>query len=269
VADRERPVLEEKLVATIRQNHFHLLPFEDVIAFRYACESGYRRNWNEGGETDLMVVLRSPEASLRSPPYDLLHTRRALTFDLPDLFPKLSFPVISELDVAYLQPPYEAYQRYSGPEMGNQASALFALKHIFRIVRDTIKTRADPLKLLLSCRARGEQAIPGLDALPIKSFRLNRAVDTWPLEILSANGTDFFALLQGQWASYLTAQQPAAILAREVGSTYNAGDLLPFDEPDIRACVDTLFLEGKLKLISLPEDWTVDGWVQVGVKSDE
>jgi len=272
VADPDGLMLEEELLAAIRQNGFDLLPFEDPIAFRYAYESGYRQHWDEGQDTGLVVILRSPEASLRSLPYDLLQTGRALTFGLPNLFPELSYPVVSDLDLVYLQPLYEAYQRYTGPEMGDRASALFVLKHVFGIVPDMIKTPADLLKLLLSRHARGELVPPRLDALLLKSLRRNHVCDVfneWPLEVLLQSATDFFAFLQERWTGYLAAQQPAGTLARESGPSYDAGDLLPFDKPDVRAYVGTLFLEGKLKPVSLPENWTVEGWAQVGVEFDE
>jgi len=281
VADPDGLMLEEELLAAVRQNGFDLLPFEDPIAFRYAYESGYRQHWDEGHDTDLVVILRSPEASLRSLPYDLLQTGRALTFGLPDLFPKLSYPVVSDLNLVYLQPLYEAYQRHTGPEeMGDRTSALFVLKHVFGIVPDMIKTPADLLKLLLSRHARGEQVPPRLNALLLKSLRRNHVCDNWPLEALLHNAIGFFAFLQKRWAGYLAAQQPAGTLVREPGPSYDASALpetpnskletpLPFDEPDVRAYVDTLFLEGKLTPVSLPEDWTVEGWAQVGVELDE
>jgi len=37
--------------------------------------------------------------------------------------------VVTDLDLTYLQPLYEAYQRHTWPEMGDRASALFVLKH--------------------------------------------------------------------------------------------------------------------------------------------
>ena len=43
VADPDGLMLEEELLATIRQDGFELLPFEDPIAFRYAYESNYRQ----------------------------------------------------------------------------------------------------------------------------------------------------------------------------------------------------------------------------------
>jgi len=43
---------------------------------------------------------------------------------------------------------------------------------------------------------------------------------------------------------------------------------LPFEEPDVRAYVASLFLEGRLESFSLPDGWTVDGWAQIGVEVD-
>jgi hypothetical protein len=269
VADPDGLLLEEELLTTIRQNGFDLLPFEDPIAFRFAYESRYRQHWDDGQDTDLVVILRSPGVSLRSLPYDLLQSGRTLTFGLNDLFPKLSYPVISDLDRGYLQPLYEAYQRYSGSEMGDRASTVFVLKHVFGIVPELIKSPADLLKLLLSRHARGERVPPRLDALLLESLRRIPELASWPLKELLGNAQDFFAFLQERWPGYLAAQQPAEKLARESGPIYDIGYPLPFDDPDVRVYVDNLFLEGKLKPVSLPEGWIVEDWAQVGVEIDE
>ncbi len=269
VADPDGLMLEEELLAAIRQNGFDLLPFEDHIAFRFAYESRYRQHWDEGQDTDLVVILRSPDASLRLLPYDLLKSGRTLSFGLPDLFPKLSYPVISELDRAYLQPLYKAHQRYDGPEMGDRASTLFVLKHVFGIVPDLIKAPADLLKLLLSRHARGERVPSRLDALLLESVRRLPELTGWPLKELLGNAEAFFAFLQERWPGYLAAQQPGEKLAKESGQTYDVSSALPFDDPDVRVYVDNLFLEGKLKPVSLPEDWIVEDWAQVGVEIDE
>jgi hypothetical protein len=269
VADPDGLMLEEELLATIRQNGFDLLPFEDPIAFRYTYECNYRQHWDEGQDTDLVVILRSPQASLHALPYDLLQTGRALAFGLPDLFPKLSYPVVGDLDLAYLQPLYEAYLQYAGSEMGDRASMLFVLTHVFGIAPDMIRTRVDLLKLLLSRHARRERVPTRLDALLLESLRRTPMFEEWPLKVLLRSAADFFTFLQERWTAYLAAQQPAGVLVRESGPDYEAGDPLPFDEPDVRAYVSTFFLEGKLKPVSLPEHWTVRGWVEVGVELDE
>ena len=78
VADPDSLLLEEGVLATIRENGFDLLSYEDPVAFRYAYESGYRQHWDLGQDTGLVVVLRLSGASLRSLPYDLVQRGRTL-----------------------------------------------------------------------------------------------------------------------------------------------------------------------------------------------
>jgi hypothetical protein len=273
VADPDGLMLEEQLLAAIRQRGFDLLTFDDPVTFRYAYESGYRQRWDAGEETDLVVILRSPEADLRALAYDLLQSGRSLTFSLPALFPKLSYPMLQDLDLARLQRLYDAYRAYTGPEMGDRASAWFVLRHAFGIVPDLIRTPADLLKLLLSRYVRGERLPPRLDAVLLDALRQEPAFDAWPLARFLANRADFFAFLQRAWYGFVASRQPedvvADAVARDVGPGYAADVTVPFDDPDVRAYVDTLFLEGDLKPVELPQDWRIDGWAQIGVTLDE
>ena len=78
VADPDGLLLEEELLAAIQIRGFDLLPFEDVVAFRYTYEANYRQHWDDDQPPNLVVILRSPEASLQSLPYDLLQSSRQL-----------------------------------------------------------------------------------------------------------------------------------------------------------------------------------------------
>lgn len=236
VADPDGLMLEEEVLTAIRRNGFDLLPFEDPFAFRYVYEPGYRQHWDDGRDTDLVVILRSPGASLRSLPYDLLRSGRALEFRLPDIFPKLSYPVVSDLDRAYLQPLYGAYCQYNGPEMGDRASKIFVLKHVFGVVPDLVKTPIDLLKLLLSRYARAEVIPARLDGLLLESLRQNPAFYNWPLDALLRSAGDFFAFLQERWPGYLASQQSAETLLKEPGINYFTEKPLPFDDPVTISC---------------------------------
>jgi hypothetical protein len=68
--------------------------FEDPIAFRYVYEQIPVR-WDRGEQTDLVVVLRTQANELGSLPYDLLQLGRKLSFNLGDIFPNLSYPVLT------------------------------------------------------------------------------------------------------------------------------------------------------------------------------
>ena len=64
VADPDGLLLEEGVLAGIRERGFELIPFEDHVAFRYAYESKFRSRWDQGEQTDLVVVLRSAASDL-------------------------------------------------------------------------------------------------------------------------------------------------------------------------------------------------------------
>ena len=64
VADPDGLLTEEGMLSAIRERGFDLIPFDDPIAFRFAYESQYRSQWDQGQKTDLVVVLRSAEQQL-------------------------------------------------------------------------------------------------------------------------------------------------------------------------------------------------------------
>ncbi len=86
VADPDGLFQEEGVLAGIRERGFELVPFEDHVAFRYAYESKFRSRWDQGEQTDLVVVLRSSESDLGCLPYDLLQAGRRLSFNLGEIF---------------------------------------------------------------------------------------------------------------------------------------------------------------------------------------
>src|SRR5213593_4143054 len=108
VADPDGLLAEEGVLQGLRERDFELIPFEDHVAFRFAYESKYRSLWDRGELTDLVVVLRSQATDLGSLPYDLLQAGRKLSFNLGDLFPNLSYPVVASLDRSDLEPLYRA-----------------------------------------------------------------------------------------------------------------------------------------------------------------
>src|SRR5438034_5269792 len=75
-ADPDGLLLEEGLLQGIRDRGFDLIPFDDHIAFRFAYESKYRARWDRHETTDLVVVLRAPDADLGALPFDLLRAGR-------------------------------------------------------------------------------------------------------------------------------------------------------------------------------------------------
>ena len=143
VADPDGLLLEEGILQGIRERGFELIPFEDHVAFRFAYESKFRTYWDQGQQTDLVVVLRSPESDLSALPYDLLQTGRRLSFNLGEIFPHLSYPVITALNREDLDLLYEAQQKHAPGPLGDNATKEFVLRQVYAIAPELIKEPTD------------------------------------------------------------------------------------------------------------------------------
>jgi len=275
VADPDGLLLEEGILEGIRERGFELIPFEDHVAFRYAYESGFRSRWDRGEETDLVVVLRSDAGDLGSLPFDLLQAGRRLSFNLGDIFPHLSYPVVAVLERGDLDVLDEARQKHAPGQLGDNATKEFVLRHVFGIAPEFIKQPADLLRVLLRRHYRGQRVPDMLDERFIQLLRQNNAFDEWPLEALVPDREAFFMFLQERWPVFLdrvAAKGEPGL--REAGKPYGPaidGPLdLPFEHQDVRVYIDNLFLEGLLHSVHHENADTLSNtWVSVGVRTDQ
>ncbi len=213
VADPDGLLTEEGMLSAIRERGFDLIPFDDPIAFRFAYEAKYRSIWDQGLQTDLVVVLRSEEQRLESLPYDLLKAGRHLKFALHQLYPKLNYPVIAGLDRQYLDAVDEAYRHHDGGQLTERETKEFVLTHCFGIVPKLIKTPVDLLKMLLSLQSR-KVLLPG----PLVDFVLEQLCREatfagWPLAEIVPSSEALLRFLQAEWAVYLSSLNDAGARA--------------------------------------------------------
>jgi hypothetical protein len=273
VADPDALLLEERTIESIRERGFELITFEDHVAFRYAYELKFRSHWDRGEQTDLVVVLRAQASDLGSLPFDLLQAGRRLSFSLSDIFPNLSYPVLTSLDRGDLDVLYDAQRRHSPGQLGDNATKEFVLRHVFEIAPELIKQPSDLLRVLLRRHYRG-QRIPGvLDERFIQLLRQDNTFDDWPLETIIPDREVFFAFIQERWPVFLdcmTAKREPFM--REDKKPYClaiGGPVdLPLDHHDIRVYMDNLFLEGLLHSVSHVYAETLSKtWVSIGVQT--
>lgn len=273
VADPDGLLLEEGILAGIHERGFELIPFEDHIAFRYAYESKFRSRWDRGEHTDLVVVLRSQASDLSGLPYDLLQTGRRLSFNLGDIFPNLSYPVVTALDRGDLDALYEAQERHGPGQLGDNATKEFVLRHVFEIAPELVKQPSDLLRVLLRRHYRGQRIPADLDGRFIQLLRQCNVFDDWPLERLVADREAFFAFLQERWPIFLDHE--AAKVTSNVhenekpyGLSIEGPIELPFDHHDIRVYIDNLFVEGVLHSVSHEHADTLSRtWVGIGIRT--
>ena len=256
VSDPDGLLTEERMLTEIKDRGFDLIPYEDSIAFRFAYESQYRSMWDRGQTTDLVVVLRS-EHDLDSLPYDLLNAGRKLEFSLHKLFPNLNYPVVETLDASLLDSLYSAYQQQHDSVLGERATKDFVLRSCFRLEPSLIATPVDLLKVLLSLHYQGTPLPDMLNKHLLATLRSHAAFSAWPLDEILANRESFLRFLQEQWPLYLDSLR---------GNS--DGCLVPCDHQDVRAYVDTFFLEGLLKPVAREDVNELPTWVHVGIKHD-
>ena len=275
VADPDALLLEERILESIRERGFELITFEDHVAFRYAYESKFRSRWDRGEQTDLVVILRAQASDLSSLPFDLLQAGRRLSFSLGDIFPDLSYPVVTALDRGDLDALYAAQKRHAPGHLGDNATKEFVLWHVFEIASELIKQPSDLLRVLLRRHYRS-QRIPGiLDQRFIQLLRQNKTFDDWPLETLVPDREAFFAFLQERWPAFLDhmAGKKESVVQEDkkpYGFAIDGPLALPFDHPDIRVYVDNLFVEGLLHSVSHEHaDTLARIWVSIGVQTDQ
>ena len=209
VADSDCLLTEEKLALELRGRGFDLIEFDDPVEFRYAYESKYRSIWDLGEHTDLVVILRLQDAELESLPYDLLQAGRKLSFNLGDLFPNLSYPVIEKLDRSLLDALFEAQRKSPLDRMGDNATKDYILRHVFGIAAELIANEVDLLRALLRLHY-GKLQIPLMLAERlIQVLESHDAIKTWPLSEIVLDDEAFFAFLQERWPLFLRSRGSA------------------------------------------------------------
>lgn len=273
VADPDELLLEEGILRGIEERGFELIPFDDHVAFRYAYESRYRARWDCGELTELVVVLRANATNLRSLPFDLLQAGRRLAFDLGDLFPNLSYPVVAALDRADLEALFDAQTQYSPGRLGDNATKDFVLLHVFSVAPELMKQPSDLLRFLLRRHHQALRIPSLLDDRLVDVLFQNKQFSGWPLKQIVSDREAFFAFLQERWPIFLDRLVAGEAAVRKDTATYHlefpGPEDLAFEHDDVRVLVDNLFLEGMLEPVSHPEASKLSGsWAAVGVCND-
>jgi hypothetical protein len=273
VADPDGLLLEERILEGIRERGFELMPFEDHVAFRYAYESKFRSRWDRGEHTDLVVVLRSQAGDLGSLPHDLLQTGRKLSFNLGDIFPSLSYPVVTTLAREDLDALYDAQKWHTTGQLGDNATKEFVLRNVFDIAPEMIRQPSDLLRVLLRRHYRGQRIPTVFDERFIQLLRQSNMFDDWPLETLVSDREAFFAFLQERWPIFLDREAAKGAFGvceneKPYGLAIEGPVYLPFDHDDIKVYIDNLFVEGLLHSVSHDHADTLSKtWVGIGVRT--
>jgi hypothetical protein len=269
VADPDCLLTEEKLALALRSRGFDLIEFNDPVEFRYAYESKYRSIWDRGEHTDLVVILRLQDAELETLPYDLLQVGRRLSFNLGELFPNLSYPVIEKLDRSLLDTLFDAQRKSQPDRMGDNATKDFILRYVFSITAELISNDVELLRTLLRLHY-GEINIPTtLTQLFVQVLREHSVFKAWALDEIVPDEKAFYAFLQERWPLFLDKLESDNAKnnnSSERELMFSGPPILPFDHQDIKIYIDNLFVEGKLEPVQAAENIVdTNSWIRCGI----
>ena len=262
VADPDELFRDDKVFRTLTDRGFKLLYFEDPIAFRFTYESQFRAAWDRGETTELVVIVRPDTCELEKLPADILQDARPLSFYLKDVFPNLSYTVVSKLDRSYFDALYRAHKQYAKQPFGEALTREFILKHVFETVPELLKKDSDLLRSLLQRHYRKQQIPLALDEYFLSVLAKSGRFNDWPLKAITLDRNAFWDFLQERWGLFIHklsgGTQDIAAAAEPVALKYSGVYALPFEHDDVRVYIDNLFNEGILKPIS---------WVAAAVKT--
>jgi hypothetical protein len=278
VADPDELLTEAGIVDGIRRRGFEVISFDDHAAFRYAYEQRFRRVWDSGETTHLVVVLRAPRAELDWLPFDLLakarRDSRLLSFSLAELFPKLQPHVVADVDRGDLDAVFDAQQVHQPGPLGVNATRDFILRHVYEVAPELIKTPSDLLRMLLRRHYSSRVFARSLDEHVLRLLRTSARWNDWPLEQIVPSRSAFLEFLQERWPLFVRRQiskGPHTLSEPETpyGLRYSGPTDIPFDHDDVRIYIDTLFIEGVLSpTTTIPKSSVQGTWMAVGVGGD-
>lgn len=270
-ADPDDLLLDERILSDLRGRGFEVVLFEDSVVFRADFEARYRAAWDRG-ETGpaKSLVLHLRGTNVTELPWDYLRQARSVSLSLADLFPMLSYSVVRQIGAEHLASLFDAQSSYASQPLGEAATKEFVLMHIFRIGPHLISRPEELWRELLRLHYR-ETAVSEVLAQQIaRVLSQNVAFKDLPIADLFASKSEFLRVVQKAWYRYLAKRGIVGTRALEAATPeYLATVNIPFEHPDVRAIVDSMFLAGTLHPLaaqvwpaSLPE------WAKAGVMQD-
>lgn len=271
VADPDDVLLGEKILSGLRERGFDVLSFEDSIAFRAEYEERYRAAWDRGESgPSPALILQLRGTHVDDLPWDYQRQARKTSLSLFELFPRLSYSVVRQLRSELLPPLFEAQERHAHQPLGEAATKDFVLTHIFRMSPHFITRHEDLWRELLRLHY-GEAALPPLLAQHVGQVVGAQGVfKNLPVAQLFADRNVTLRLVQEAWYRYLKG---LGVTGTRIGEPpppdYGTVIDIPFEHPDVRVLVDSMFLDGTLHpLVVERVPANMPEWVKVGVVKD-
>jgi hypothetical protein len=269
--DPDDVLLDEKLLSELRSRGFEVMLYEDPFAFRAEFEERYRGAWDRGEPgpaPSLVLHLRGAEPNVL--PWDIVHHGRVVRLSLAELFPRLAYSAVKQVEPEHLAALFAAHEAELQSARGENESKDFILEHVYQLTPRSIRTPVDFWRELLRMHF-ANRSLPPLFAkhaaniLQGKGLFADQPVTTW----FSSKGA-LLRVVQDAWYRYLSGLGLDGSRTGEPPPPDYVGKIdIPFDHSDVQVLVDSMFLDGTLHPLavhSVPAG--MPGWIKAGIVQD-
>ncbi|MFA9439971.1 BREX-3 system phosphatase PglZ [Uliginosibacterium sp. sgz301328] len=269
--DPDDVLLDEKLLPELRSRGFELMLYEDPFAFRAEYEERYRAAWDRGEQgpaPSLVLHLRSADANAL--PWDIVHHGRVVRLSLADLFPKLAYSAVQQVEPEHLAGLFHAHQTELQNARGENESKDFILEHVYQLAPRSIRNPVDFWREILRMHF-ANRSLPPMFAQHAAGIIQGKGLFTdLPIATWLASRSALLRVVQDVWFRYLkTLGLDGTRTAEPPPPDYIAKIEIPFDHSDVQVLVDSMFLNGSLHPLavhSIPAG--MPSWIKAGIVQD-
>lgn len=270
-ADPDDVLLDEQVLSGLRERGFEVLPFEDSVAFRAEYEDRYRSAWDRGEAAPAKaLVLHLRGTNVVDLPWDYLRQARRVSLSLANLFPRLSYPVVRQIGAENHEALFAAQTKHASQALGESATKEFVLTHIFKISPHLISRPEALWRELLRLHYRDSSLPPVLADHVAHVLGDHTAFKDLPISELFASKGVTIRIVQDAWHRYLSnfGIMDSRKDERVQGDSVERTDV-PFEHPDVRVVIESMFREGLLYPISVQNmAGIIPEWAEVGIVHD-
>lgn len=270
--DPDDVLLDECLLAELRSRGFEVMLYEDPFVFRAEFEERYRTAWDRGelGATPA-VVVHWRGADPNDLPWDIGHYGRVVSLSLAQLFPRLAYNVVKQLEPEHFAALLEAHDSELQGVRGENESKDFILERIYQVApRSSIRTESDFWRDVLRMHF-ANRALPQVFAEHAASIIQSTGVLTGlPVAGWLSSKSALLRVVQDAWHRYLAElEMKGSRIGEQPPPDYVAQVNIPFAHSDVQSIVDSMFLNGSLHPLAVefvPSG--APGWIKVGIVQD-
>lgn len=230
VSDLDQLLEDETILSTLAGQGLEMIKFQDRASFRYEMESRF-----ENRDQNVNCVIVSQLEDLREIPFDIWSNAQKVGLQKSSLYPELSTHIVRQLDTRTLD--LLSGITINGTLSSERATIDFILRQVYGLTYDSIHSLSDCLLLAMRYH-RLQCEIP----VPIQQYLiedLQRRINDIPIQDWISSHHAFLQYLQQEWQRFVENQFPK---------------LHAFWDPEVRAVLSMLFIQGDLSPVSVIQD---------------